>query len=798
MDPIANPALARMPQLERLLTAVRRRATALVLARACGALLAASSAALGFAWLADRVLGAPRPLRLALTLGLALALVYLTWRLAGAWLLRRPARAELALLVERAHPELRELFVSAVDFERTSAARSAVDAEQPRAPAEELALRARVCAQADERARGLAPASVLPTRTRALELLAGVALAALVVLLARAHPLETGIFAERLLGGTRAWPQATALAFELELPEGAAPALEREGVLELRLARGSDLGVAVRAQGAVPDEVELHFESGEVQPLARAGAGLFRASLRGLQQPLEFWAVGGDERDGYPRVRIDVLDPPDVERLAIAIEPPAYTGASARLEFDRDVEVLAGSRLAFHVLPRPAHARGHVRVLPADERIELAPRPFPAAAAAESGAAATANAAPAPPSAATPGEPLGLGFERVADRSLRLRFELNTPDGLSNPDPGLWSVNVVEDRPPQVELYAPGRSEVKSTPRGALALRLVARDDFGLQRVRWSLRAAQAEQPSSSGELELAARGSLAGAAPSGGSGLREAVASARLELEGLPGAELGAQLELRIEAVDGRQPEPQTAAALPIAVRIVAPEELLRLLQDQLGRTRVQANALADLQRARRLATEDLLAAHKGDAPLAAGDVLALQAALTGQRRVESDAQALTRELCAVAETALYARLDEKAGAWLEALDRELRAQLERSFEPAAWQRFRAQTRGASAGFAGYLLELVDLALAISEEDARAASAALDRAQGDPSMEGVREALVAARAAQDAALQRLESLLERLAEWDNFQSVVNLTRDILEQQKALRERTRQTAAEAR
>jgi len=780
VDPIATPALPRMPRLERLLEAVRRRATALVLARALGALLAASCAALGFAWVADRVLGAPRPLRLALTCALALGLLLLAWKLAGAWLLRRPRRPELAALVERAHPQLRELLVSAVDFERASA------------PPDELALRARVCAQADESAGRLAAASVLPTRTRALEALAGLALAALVLLLARAHPLQAEIFAERLLGGTRAWPQATALAFELELPEGAPPLVERAGVIELRLARGSDLGVAVRATGSVPDEVDLHFASGEVQPLARAAAGLFRASLRGLQQPLEFWAVGGDERDGDPRVRIEVLDPPDIERLAIAIQPPAYTGAPARLELDRDVEVLAGSRLSVHVLPRPAHARGHVRVLPADELVELVPMPFPADPAATEPANAEAstsvNAAP---------ELAGLGFELTAARSLRLRFELSTPDGLANPDPGLWSVNVVEDRPPQVELYAPGRSEVKTTPQGAIALRLVARDDFGLQHVRWNLGAPQVEAPVASGELALAVRGAPADA-PAQSAPLREAVASARLELQGVPGAELGAQLELRIEAVDGRSPEPQRAAALPIAVRIVAPEELLRLLQDQLGRTRVQASALAELQRTRRQATEDLLAAHKGDAPLAAGDALALQAALTGQRRVESDAQALTRELCAVAETALYARLDEKAGPWLEALDRELRAQLERSFEPAAWQRFRAETRGASAGFAGYLLELVDLALAISEEDARAASAALDRAQGDPSMQAVREALVAARVAQDAALQRLEALLERLAEWDNFQSVVNLTRDILEQQKALRERTRQSAAEAR
>ena len=43
----------------------------------------------------------------------------------------------------------------------------------------------------------------------------------------------------------------------------------------------------------------------------------------------------------------------------------------------------------------------------------------------------------------------------------------------------------------------------------------------------------------------------------------------------------------------------------------------------------------------------------------------------------------------------------------------------------------------------------------------------------------------------ENAALEKLEKLLEKLAEWDNFQSVLVLTRDLLNGQKNLQERTR-------
>ena len=87
-------------------------------------------------------------------------------------------------------------------------------------------------------------------------------------------------------------------------------------------------------------------------------------------------------------------------------------------------------------------------------------------------------------------------------------------------------------------------------------------------------------------------------------------------------------------------------------------------------------------------------------------------------------------------------------------------------------------------------------LALTISEIDALEAVRALDTALDEVDDDAVHAALSLAADHQARAIGHIESLLDRLAEWDNFQSILTLTRDILNRQKALEERTRRVARE--
>jgi hypothetical protein len=129
--------------------------------------------------------------------------------------------------------------------------------------------------------------------------------------------------------------------------------------------------------------------------------------------------------------------------------------------------------------------------------------------------------------------------------------------------------------------------------------------------------------------------------------------------------------------------------------------------------------------------------------------------------------------------------------------LDGRLAAQTGRGFDAAPWRELAAASRDrglAGSGLSGKLVDIAGLALEISEDLAQEATDELARAGEAVDLAKVHGHLQAASSVQKAMMVKIDALLERLAEWDNFQSVLTLTRDILNGQKSVSERSRQAA----
>jgi hypothetical protein len=427
-----TPDLGRLPTLRKRLAELRSGIVRQILAYGAGTVLGAASLWLCFAFLADWGLRVPHGLRVFHGFVLLFVIALFAWRDLFRPLARIPGPEGLTLLFERAHPELRELLISAVQFQRAPAAG---DPE----------LVAGVVARAEARAAELHPRAVIDPEAPRARFLLGIGATLSLALLAWQNPLHARIFLERLLGSTVAWPQRTHLT--LDLPGLSADSLvERsEALWRLRLARGTDLAVLVTAEGQVPDEVTVHFDGGRDQVLNPSGENVFRTLLRSCQEDLSFHVTGGDDVDELPRVEIEILEPPDVAGIAIAVRPPAYSTLPETLVFNQDVDVLRGSELTVHVLPEPADAVGLVRLLPDDVTRSLTPAPFPS----ENG-----------------GEPVpGVSFALTADKTIGFRIELTDRNGLTNPEPGLFRVRVLEDRPPELSVLAPLARRVRDRAR---------------------------------------------------------------------------------------------------------------------------------------------------------------------------------------------------------------------------------------------------------------------------------------------------------------------------------------------
>lgn len=780
----------RTPRIEGLLSRLGRRLSLQVWLHGLGTVAMVVVAGLLLAFLADWALHVPRAVRWVLLAAVLLAPAVMIWRELLGPLRRRPDGPGLAVLIERNQPKLNELLVSAVQLQG-----------RPNGSPE---LIGRVIEDAERAASEVSLGDVLDARRPRRRMALGSLALALLVVLALSQPTYASIFVRRLIGADVAWPQRTYLAVSVPLHSDRAW-IEFEGPEEdpdrilVRVARGADVPILVDCEGVVPDAVRLHF--GDDQELSVPGNGQpsFRTVLRSLQEETRLYVTGGDDRRGRPEILISVLEPPDISGIAIRVTPPAYTGRPEAIHRDRDVEVVAGTRVEVVMLPDPPDAQGIVQLLPEGTDLELSTRAFPR----ESSLADDPNRS----AAALPTE--GLGFEFVAEESMRFRFRLTDSSGLQNPDPGLYAVEVMEDRHPDVSLLSPGRTELNTTAQGTLSLRARASDDFGLVDMSWV-----SEIPGLEGEATVTGAldwGQLPPASVTEeseggtiwGSDRPTYSGGSRIEIRDLAGPDglvaPGSQFHLEVIAKDNR-PEPGVGRSVPLRVRVVTDEELLRRLQDRLAQVRTQAARLEALVREKATRTDELIAAleseDEGDVGVGARELATL---LTGMRRIEGDSEAISRELASIVETVLYARLDEKAGSLLENVDQGMAQVRDRRFHADVWramtQAYKAGQLG-SPGFAGQLVDILAVSLEVSEVDSIAGTAAIDDAAHASDVMDVHEHLTGAATAQAQAQAHVEELLARLAEWDNFQSVLTLTRDILNRQKSVQDRTRRFGKE--
>jgi hypothetical protein len=768
-----TPELPPTRAIEELLDRLRRRLVAEVWMHGVGRTLLVAAICLLFFFLIDWILHVPSGVRIVdFTLLLFLPAVVF-WRELVAKLRHIPDRPGLAVLLERAHPELHELLVSAIELSTRGERGDDIGGANPD-------LVARVIADAEALAGRLTLKHTTDPRPprRALSIgILGTAATVAVLLLQRD---AAAIFLSRIAGAGPSWPQQTFLL--VEIPLDGELNRSRES-LELSVARGRDVPVIVRAEGEIPEEIRLSFDSGHEVLLGSAGHSTFRTLLRSVQEDTTFGVSGGDDTDGTPRVAITVLQPPDVSGIAVRIVPPSYSGLEERLEFDTDVQVLAGSEITVHVLSDPLDATGIARLLPEDIEVQLARAPFPTAA---------PDSEPAVEQAFIEE---GWRFELVAEESLRYRLELHDSRGLTNPDPGLFAIGVDPDRAPELEVIAPARGEVETVIGGALPLKVRVFDDYGLSSLSWSTHSIghPAATPTSRTlegrdlepeELGSSRRGRVA------------IFASLRVEIADLfetREATEGEVFELSVHAVDNRDPSPQEGRSALVRVRVISADELLRRIQDRLSRVRLEVDALAGLNRDKQGYTRDLIASLESDDPDSA-DESAILTALGGARRVHGDARAVSRELASITEALLYSGLDSRAGAMLDALVARTLPLTDRRFHPEPWLELTELASQGSLGkadFADKLVEIVGLALAISEGDTLKAIDGLRNAQNESNITASYDTLLEVASIQSDAASRIEELLTLLSEWDNYQSVLSSTRDLLSRQKNLLDRTR-------
>lgn len=396
----------------------------------------------------DRWLGLSLDQRVVFNIALTLVWLALVWRFLVRPLRRSLPNHTLAAWVDAMDPALDDRLQTAVEF---AAGAAPSDAHAEPVSAE---LVGAVLAETSQRISPPAFDRVLDRRAfrQWLTTLAGI-----VTLVAGAFVLrgETmSIWFERnWLLSSRQWPQQTQL-----IPQGFDPVGRR------RLPRGEEVDVVADVVGELPREVYLEWRT----PSGRSGREAMnilggrrvQVGLGVLTEDVAFRLRGGDEHT--PAYQIEAVERPRVMHFLARVTPPAYTEMQP-MDFEQQtaLEAVAGSSIELTArVNRPLQMARFI----SDE-----------------GAALELGSAGVLP-ARTDEHETTLLLRWEQPKSGIYRFELQDVDGLSNLNPVRYTLKVLPDQPPNVELNLAGAGEL-ATAEADLRLRVSAEDAFGLSGV---------------------------------------------------------------------------------------------------------------------------------------------------------------------------------------------------------------------------------------------------------------------------------------------------------------------------
>jgi len=759
------------PRLDSLVRQQLGRIRQRFLIHGCGRMLLVIIAVALLYYVLDRGLLLPVGIRITLSICVA-ALLVLEFRRSLLYPLRRSIGDEdVAIVIERRFPELKERLISSLQLK--DAARRGRD--------EPAALRNQSASMIEQLVRDTAaeidhiPSEKVLDPRRTVRVWAGaIAIALPLVFSAATNPQAFGVFLRRALGAAANYPRLTTLRLRLD-EESEQSQVERRGRnVVVTIADGADLAVLVDAEGTVPREVFLAVQGGRGMaprvPMTGRGGGRFRYVFRRISAPFEFHAFGGDDDRGDLDVSVVTVRPPRVGTIQAMLTAPAYTGVEPATVTGGGMEALIGTQVRLELTATAKVREGTITFMESGRVIDLEP----ALVADDDGTSQVLRA------------------EFTIERSDRYQVRLVSPDGLRNPHPGNYPVVGVTDQAPTGFLMLPADDDLSVVlPTGIVPIRAEARDDYGLTDCALVFGITRIDEKR---QLELVT-GAPPPAAP-----VRNTILTHLMEVAtAAPGdarVSIGDSITVAARLTDNRQPDPQTTELPARQLHIVGEADLARRISGHFRRIRLSVDELLTSQRRLHEQSSELIAGAAGRSHAENRD--AATRLQVGQSRIQGGARRVHNQLMRSFDLHLFNRLEESPHA---ARVLELYADYQRSHDDAAGQLpgfyslvSQERREGRLGSMPKTLDPILDMTVAagqVAGELSTDVITALDLAGVADNAADTQRNLAAAGVAQEEILNHLDHLHHLLDEWNVFQDVIIQTRSILEKQREVEARTR-------
>ncbi|MEX2140321.1 MAG: hypothetical protein WD894_13745 [Pirellulales bacterium] len=670
-----------------------------------------------------------RGVRILSTLALVGVTAWVFYRYLWPVLSLRLSDVAIARRVERRFPELADRLSSAIDF---------LDQPEDEPTAGSAELRRAVVVQTTADVETLRWSAALDSRPAVRTCAIAIALSLVAILLVALRPRAALVALQRLAmpWSDTAWPRTYHLAFKNPVT---------------RVAIGQDFEVELIDHNGTPPEdarivyrypVEGQFAEEEQDKFVKLGGALV-ARKESVVRPFEYRAIGGDD-ETMDWIKVEVVEPPAVESIAMTLYPPEYSGWP-RVTSERRIEALRGTRVAL---------AGRTT------------RPIATAAVRQ-------DDSPAVPLRVIQN---GLGFALVAsdpdawviDKSGKYWIELGDRDLLVGGSDDRWDIRAIADEPPRVTFERP-IGTLYVTASAVVPIRLAVHDDLAIHRVL--LHYLRSDQ-SDAGEqtVELQAGPDRAPPPPADHQVLDNRGESREIGHDwdlGPLGLSPGVQLTMTASAADYR---PQTGVSQAVRIAVLTPREF----EDRI--TVRQSGILAEIARVLKMQQETR----------AATQALLTQATRVGELRKQDADGAHTAELSQRQIRRSLASPSEGVLAQTTALLDELTAN--RLDNPEMVRRveqiqdeIRRLNAAELATVEQELVAVVKNSQLVLQEESGDAKEIVARMAGS---------LSTAVGAQDGVIAALEKLLDELAEWTDYRAIARDVAEIQSEQATLRQRT--------
>lgn len=397
---------------------------------------------------------------------------------------------DLAVLVERAHPELKDSLLTAVQLTR---------ARNDAALYTSRALLDSVVETVEQRASQLRFQKVFDLRILHRKFVSLTLVALVVFVGCRVEPELASIWAQRnLLLRDVSWPRLVQL--QLLAPEPG----------PIVVAVGGDLPVAVRAERGDPSMVVIRSVSSSggggsgterVDSMAQSTDGVFRKTFTNVARPFEFSVEGGDDALGPYAVSVRLRPRIDMQSIRLWFEYPGYLGmastpADEPVRFG-NIKVPVGTRVRFSMASNVDVRRVYLVLRFLDEKKAVSGslgspgsdvpgvsvRPRGASEAGDTDTTGDASRWPSRDAVALEVQD-GREFsgEFVVEASGHYYFGLETPDGFRSRRPDRFRIQAIPDRAPDVRVLLPERLTEEVTPSAKVDILVRGSDDYGVEK----------------------------------------------------------------------------------------------------------------------------------------------------------------------------------------------------------------------------------------------------------------------------------------------------------------------------